>query len=133
MKSIVRGRSLVVLGLGVLMALAGLAAACGGGGGDESNGGSSVMGEHMQTAMDHMGQMIAAAEGGDLDAAKTHLEAADPALHEVIDDLKGSDAALATDLEEAVEYAEADIESGEEAEHIVEIGDEIVALLGRAE
>lgn len=122
------------LALAAALALAGLAAACGGGGeSEEPEESSSTMETHMQTALDHTDEMIAAAKEADLEAAKAHFEEGHDPLHEVIEDLGASDPDLAADLDEAVDDAEKDFEEGADADHIVEIGNDILDLLEQVE
>ena len=116
------------------VALLGLVAvACGGDDNTDRQrddaGTATAAGTAMDQAMEHMDEVLAAAEQGDLAAAAEHLELADPFLHEVIEDLEDTDATRAADLEEAVEDAEKDIEEGEEADHIAEVAQEIIDIL----
>ena len=115
-----------------LLALVGLAAACGDGdeggtpAGDTATG---AMGAAVQTSINGITAMVSSAEEDDLEGAQTAFDAAHDPLHAVIDGLEATNPDLATELDEAVDDAETDLEEGEEAEHIVEIGDEILALL----
>lgn len=125
--------------MAALLALAALAAVCGG---DDENGTTptaspiatttAASATDVQVAIDEIGAMVSAAEDDDLAAAKVAFDAAHDPLHAVIDGLEATNAGLATDLDEAVDDAESDLEDGEEAEHIVEIGNEILGLLADA-
>lgn len=123
----------LALGSGLIagLALAVLAAACGGG--EESQGTAAPTAGSLEAARLHVEQMVAAAENADLPGAKAHFEAGHDPLHAVIDDLQVSDPALAASLDEAVDDVEGDLEKGEEADHIVEIGNQILDLLAQVE
>jgi len=130
-------KRLLVLGLALATGVTVFVVACGGGGEDTPSGAGGTgsggaLAEALETGRLHIERMVASAEANDLEGAKTHNEAADPSLHEVIEVVEASDAALATELEEAVEDAEADLEKGEQPDHIAEVGGEILALLKRA-
>ncbi len=126
-----RGFAIALLAA-ALVAVAGLAAACGDGdeggapAGDSANGAATA---DVQVAVDEITAMVSAAGQDDLEGAQTAFDAAHDPLHAVIDGLEATNPDLATELDEAVDDAETDLEEGEEAEHIVEIGDEILALL----
>lgn len=123
------------IGLAAMLILAGLAAACGSGGKEaasQSDAAASTA-SALETARLHVEQMVAAAENADLPGAKAHFEAGHDPLHAVIDDLQASDPALAASLDEAVDDVEGDLEKGEEADHIVEIGNQILDLLAQVE
>lgn len=132
-----RSRRHLVVGLTLVAALtvAGLTAACGGGGKDEqpADGAGGTMGAHMQQAMDSMGAMVAAAEAGDMEAAEAAFEDGHDPMHDLIDELEADDPDLAAELDEAVDDAEKDFDEGVDADHIVEIGNEILDLLNEAE
>ena len=126
-----RGFAIALLAA-ALVALAGLAAACG----DGDNGGApagdsadDAATSDVQVAIDEITAMVSAAGEDDLEGAQTAFDAAHDPLHAVIDGLDATNPDLATELDEAVDDAETDLEEGEEAKHIVEIGDEILALL----
>ena len=126
-----RGFAIAIL-VAALLALVGLAAACG----DGEDGGTPVAdtttdaaGAALQTSIDEITAMVSAAQGEDLEGAQTAFDAAHDPLHEVIDALEAAGSNLATKLDEAVDDAEKDLGAGEEAEHIVEIGNEILDLL----
>ncbi len=123
------GISIVVLAL----ALVGFAAACGDGDDAGSPTDTPPASSDLQQAGDRIDAMIAAAEGGDLEAAEAAFKAGHDPLHEVIESLETSDPDLAAQLDEAVEDAEEDFEEDADAEHIVEIGKEIRDLLGQVE
>lgn len=125
-----------IAGIGVVvlaLALVGFAAACSDGDGTASPTGTPVAPSGLQQAIDQIDAMIVAAEGGDLETAEAAFEAGHDPVHEVIDSLETTDADLAAQLDEAVEDAEADFEEAADAEHIVEIGQEIRDLLRQAE
>ncbi len=125
-----------IAGIGVVvlaLALVGFAAACGDGDGTASPTDTPVAPSGLQQAIDQIDAMIVAAEGGDLETAEAAFEAGHDPVHEVIDSLETTDADLAAQLDEAVEDAEADFEEAADAEHIVEIGQEIRDLLRQAE
>jgi len=134
MKKIMRVRSLPILSFGLLIALAlvPLAVACGGGR-EETTIEPGSMGQHMAQAMDHMNAMVAAAGQGDMDAAQAAFERAHDPLHAVIDDLEATNPELAAKLDEAVDDAEKDLAEGADADHIVEIGNQILDLLRQAQ
>lgn len=122
------------LAAAVLLAVAAVAAACGDDGGDgAADSETPQAADALQVSLDRTSEMVAAAAEGDLEAANAAFDAAHDPLHEVIDALEASQSSLAADLDEAVDDAEADLEEGEEAEHIVEIGNEILDLLERAD
>lgn len=126
-----RGFAIALL-IAALLALAALAAACGDGGEESAPEGDSAGGASptdVQVAIDEITNMVSAAGENDLEAAKTAFDAAHDPLHAVIDELEATNADLAAQLDEAVDDAETDLEEGEEAEHIVEIGNEILGLL----
>ena len=125
-----------IAGIGVVvlaLALVGFAAACSDGDGTASPTDTPVAPSGLQQAIDQIDAMIVAAEGGDLETAEAAFEAGHDPVHEVIDSLETTDADLAAQLDEAVEDAEADFEEAADAEHIVEIGQEIRDLLRQAE
>ena len=114
--------------LALALTLLGLATACDG----QEEAESPRLGtQDLQVALEQVTAMVAAAEIGNLEAAEAAFEAAHDPLHEVIETLAAADPGLSQDLDEAVEDAEKDFEEGEEAEHIVEIGNEILGLLLR--
>lgn len=122
----------IALWVTALVALAGLAAACGdgdNGGAPAGAGADNAATADIQVAIDEITAMVSAAEEDNLEGAQTAFDAAHDPLHEVIDVLEATDSDLATELDEAVDDAETDLEEGEEAEHIVEIGNEILVLL----
>lgn|SRR5574341_375527 len=124
-----RSVRILLLALGALAVIS-LALACGGDDEESGAGGATTAAPtDLEKAKDAVSAMISAAEGGDLVAAEEALTEGDPALHAVIDSLESENADLAADLDEAVEDAEKDLDTGEEAEHIVEIGNEILGLL----
>jgi hypothetical protein len=132
------GIGIVVLAL----ALVGFVAACGEGDGTASPTDTPAAASPtdapaaasgLQEAIDQIDAMVAAAEGGDLEAAEAAFEAGHDPLHEVIDSLETTDAALAAQLDEAAEDAEKDFEEAADAEHIVEIGQEIRDILRQVE
>lgn len=129
-----KGKRSVILALisVPLLILAGLAAACGDDEGEEPGATTPAAGSDLETSIDGITEMISAAEADDLEAAEAAFEAAHDPLHEVIEALAAADPQLSQDLDEAVEDAEKDFEEGEEAEHIVEIGNEILGLLQQA-
>ena len=126
-----RGFAIALLAA-ALVALAGLAAACGDGdnggapAGDSADGAATA---DVQVAVDEITAMVSAAGEDDLEGAQTAFDAAHDPLHAVIDGLEATNPDLATELDEAVDDAETDLEEGEEADHIVEIGNEILGLL----
>ena len=125
-----------IAGIGIVvlaLALVGFAAACSDGDGTASPTDTPVAPSGLQQAIDQIDAMIVAAEGGDLETAEAAFEAGHDPVHEVIDSLETTDADLAAQLDEAVEDAEADFEEAADAEHIVEIGQEIRDLLRQAE
>ncbi len=126
-----RGFAIALL-VAALLALVGLAAACGDGeegGTPAADTATDAAGAALQTSIDEITAMVSAAEGDDLEGAQTAFDAAHDPLHEVIDALEAAGSDLATELDEAVDEAETDLEEGAEAEHIVAIGNEILALL----
>jgi hypothetical protein len=121
------------LALVVALGLAGLAAACS----DEEEGTSQVgtpaAASDLQQAMDQVSAMRAAAQEGDLEAAQGAFEDGHDPLHEVIEDLEAGNPDLAAELDKAVDDAEKDFDEGADADHIVEIGNEILDLLEQAD
>ena len=124
------------LSVAALLVIAALAAACGGGDDNDTTPTASPIttataasATDVQVAIDEIGAMVSAAEDDDLAAAQAAFDAAHDPLHAVIDGLEATNLDLATELDEAVDDAESDLEEGEEAEHIVEIGNEILQLL----
>ena len=123
-----------IAGIGILvlaLALVGFATACGGGDDAPSATDTPATATDLQEAIDQIDAMVAAAEGGDLEAAEAAFEAAHDPLHEVIEGLEASDPDQAIALDEAVEDAEKDFEDAADAEHIVEIAQELRDLLGQ--
>ncbi len=126
-----RGFAIALL-LAALVALAGLAAACGDGdegGAPTGDSADDAATAEVQASIDGITAMVSAAEEDDLEGAQTAFDAAHDPLHAVIDELEAANPDLGTELDEAVDDAETDLEEGEEAEHIVEIGNEILVLL----
>lgn len=127
---------LVLAFLAALTLSLSLAVACGGGGGEEGEAGQTsapATGTDLELAIEQVGAMLEAAQQGDLEAAEVAFEDGHDPLHAVIDDLEASDPDLAAELDEAVDDAEKDFEEGADADHIVEIGNEILGLLEQVE
>ncbi len=134
-------RKIAGIGIVVLaLALSGFAAACGGG--DDAASPSDTPAapsdtpaatSGLQEAIEQIDTMLVAAEGGDLAAAEAAFEAAHDPLHEVIESLQTSDPDQAAALDAAVGDAENDFEEEADAEHIIEIGQEIRDLLGQVQ
>lgn len=125
-----------IAGIGIVvlaLALVGFAAACSDGDGTASPTDTPAVPSGLQQAIDQIDAMIVAAEAGDLETAEAAFEVGHDPVHEVIDSLETTDADLAAQLDEAVEDAEADFEEAADAEHIVEIGQEIRGLLRQVE
>lgn len=129
-----RGFTITIL-MAALLALVGLAAACGDDDGADTPTASATTTAttattvDVQAAIDEITVMVSAAQDDDLAAAQVAFDAAHDPLHAVIDGLEATNPDLATELDEAVDDAEADLEDEEEAEHIVEVGNEILGLL----
>ena len=140
-----RRTSRKIAGIGIVvlaLALVGFAAACGDGDGTASPTDTPAATAPtdtpaapagLQEAIDQIDAMIVAAEAGDLEAAEAAFEAGHDPLHEVIQSLGTNDPDQAAALDEAVEDAEKDFEEAADAEHIVEIGQEIRGLLRQVE
>jgi len=127
-------RKIAAIGVAVLaLALVGFAAACGGGDDTASATDTPAAPSGLQESIDQIDAMVAAAEGGDLEAAEAAFEAAHDPLHEVIESLETSNPDQAAAIDEAVEDAEKDFEEESDAGHIVEIAQEIRDLLGQIE
>ena len=128
-------RKIAGIGIVVLaLALIGFVAACGDGdNGTASPTDTTAAPSDLQQAKDQIEAMIVAAEGGELETAEAAFEAGHDPLHEVIESLETSDPDQGDALDEAVDDAEEDFEEGADAEHIVEIGQEIRDLLRQVE
>lgn len=129
------------LAAGVILALAlvitATAAACGGGGerdgAEQAQPTTPAASSDLQVAITQVNAMVSGAKAGDLDAAAAAFEEGHDPLHAVIDELEAGDPELAAKLDEAVDDAEKDLEEGADADHIVEIGNEILDLLAQIE
>jgi len=142
-----KGTSRKIVGIGIVvltLVLVGFVAACGDGN-DAAPGltdtpaaapgltDTPAATPGLEEAIDQIDAMLVAAESGDLEAAEAAFEAAHDPLHEVIESLETSDPDQAAALDEAVEDAENDFKEESDADHIVEIGQEIRDLLRQLE
>ena len=77
--------------------------------------------------------MIAAAEQGDLVAARAAFDDGRDSLRSVVDDLKARQLGLNVDLAQAIEDAQQAFDQGAEAGRIVEIGKKMLNFLFRSQ